>query len=306
MINAISIHSEYDRQTFYLKRLNESDNYAVINIAGITPGDADIGMMDAAYMDGKLLGNRRINDREIELTLRLLDGDAERQRNRSYLLFPLKRRVRMEIHSDYRHSYIDGYVKKCSSNVFSQEEELNVVLSCPFPFFTDLETADANKILEFSSVTELFEFPFSNESLTAPLLEFGSIKRKEEVNLYYPGEVENACIVIFKAVGGDVVDPELRNVDYGQRAKVFTNRFDDNQGPVLHDGDSLWVCSQLGNKYVVLNRATGAVSNQIQAYDISGNWIILQPGDNRIRYFAKAGSEYLSVEIRHTILYSGA
>ena len=86
--------------------------------------------------------------------------------------FRQKKSVEIIIETDNRYVRTSGYVESNEPNIFSSQEGTSISIICPDPFFYSAGE-DGNNVTDFYSIDPMFEFPFSNESLTEPLLVFG-------------------------------------------------------------------------------------------------------------------------------------
>ena len=145
--------------------------FIITAITGLGPGKSNINTTEISTNDGSLYNSSRVPNRNIVISLRYLGNDSiEDVRQMSYKYFPIKKKLRLLIETDNRLAEIDGYVESNEPEIFSKEEGADISIICPYPFFYSAD-GDGMQTTVFSGVEPLFEFPFSNESLSDPLLE---------------------------------------------------------------------------------------------------------------------------------------
>lgn len=128
-------------------RSYDETNIAVTNIDGLAPMPGTINMDDNAGADGSIFNSARAQNRSIVLTLKQFESDAydfdrnyisktmEATRRKIYMLFPLKKKVRLTFETDTRTYYIDGFVETINSDYFGDLEGTQVTVLCPDPYF---------------------------------------------------------------------------------------------------------------------------------------------------------------------------
>jgi len=111
-----------------------SSGFLVLGMDGIGPSRADVNISDIATSDGSYFTSARIGARNIVLNLKLLGTPTvEDTRHRSYLFFPVKKKINLLFETDTRICQISGYVESNDVNIFSQHETIQVSLMCPDP-----------------------------------------------------------------------------------------------------------------------------------------------------------------------------
>ena len=128
-------------------RSYDESNMAVTNIDGLNPMPGTINMDDNAGADGSIFNSARAQNRSITITLKQFESDAydfdrnyiaktmEATRRKIYMLFPLKKKVRLTFETDTRTYYIDGFVETINSDYFGDLEGTQVTVVCPDPYF---------------------------------------------------------------------------------------------------------------------------------------------------------------------------
>ena len=147
----------------------------------------------------------------------------------------------------------------------------------------------------FSGVTPLFEFPFSNESLTEPLIQFGELYCEYSKMIDVQSEVKTGFImtVEFKeSVSGLIVS----NLTNNQSMKI--------NGSFV-SGDILVVNTIVGQKACTKNGV-----NYLNNFFTNANndWVTLLPRDNYITIRDGSGADTLVdslVNFEYPFLYMG-
>lgn len=160
MIKSITVENP-KKETLVLELTHpEKSGIYVKSVEGLGPGKSIVNVNEIATSDGGVFASSRMNARNIILTLGMMfDPLIEDARHKIYKYFPIKKSITLTIETDYRTSFIEGYVESNEPDIFSEEETAQISLICPNPWFYDTGgSKDA-----FSGVENLFEFPFSNE-----------------------------------------------------------------------------------------------------------------------------------------------
>lgn len=138
--------------------LTNNNAYVIESIEGLDPPDAVINTTRNANADGSVFNSSYVDDRQIIITL-AINGPAEDNRIQLYRYFKNKYPVTLYYQNDTRNVYINGYCKTIQIEFFNKKQIAQITIVCPEPFFNGSE----NEIIDFSSVTAEFEFPFSVE-----------------------------------------------------------------------------------------------------------------------------------------------
>lgn len=278
----------------------ELSGFAVISVTGLGPGKANINTTEVSTNDGSLFNSARIPSRNIVISLIYLWKDSiEDVRQMSYKYFPIKKPLKLIIETDNRTAEIEGYVESNDPTIFSSIEYSDVSIICPNPFFY----SDKKSTTVFSGIEPLFEFPFSNESLTEPLLEISAIRNKQENVVVYNGDSEVGIIITVHAIG-EASNITIYNVKTREIMKINTNRIKDITGKGIVAGDDIVINTMKGNKSVVLIR-DGITTNILNCLEKGSDWFQLSKGDNIFAYTAETGNENLQFSIENRIVYEG-
>lgn len=182
----------------------EVSGFLIKSVTGLGPVKATVNTTEVVTNDGSMFNSARLSQRNIVFQIVFVDtvyGETiEDVRQKSYKYFPAKKNVEIIIETDNRYVRTNGYVESNEPNIFSSQEGTSISIICPDPFFYSAGE-DGNNVTDFYSIDPLFEFPFSNESLTEPLLVFGEIQIKTEGVITYYGDAEIGVTIYIHAIG---------------------------------------------------------------------------------------------------------
>ena len=225
----------------------EKSGFIVKSIDGLGPVKATINTSTAGASDGSFYNSARLDSRSIVMSLKFLpigNESIEDVRLRSYKYFPIKKKIQILVETDKRALLTEGYVEANEPNIFSSDEGCSITINCPDPLFY----SPAINETKFNGVEAMFEFPFENDSLTEPLLEFGNVVNRTENVVYYEGDGEVGMTIEIHALG-TVGDITLSNLGTGE--KMNLNAFK---------------TSLLGEAYPKYNRSTEYDAGDIVLY----------------------------------------
>jgi len=276
----------------------------VTGISGLGPPKATINKSKIAMVDGEIYNSSTVGGRNIVISTELLElPSVEEVRIKTYQYFPIKKMVTLFFETETRIASVTGYVESNAPELFGEEPTQQISIVSTEAYFFDARPEDGIVRTKFFSVLPAFEFPFSNESLTDPLLEFGTLENRLDREIFYPGETEVGMTITISAVGnvGDVIvyDPDTQEAMRISSAKLRTMT-----GSTLTAGDVLTITTMRGNKRVILFR-NGKYLNVRNALERTSVWLQLTKGTNRLAYSATSGIANLQISIESQILYEG-
>lgn len=278
----------------------KKSGFIIKEITGIGPGSADINTTELSTGDGSLFNSSRLTERNIVIKMNFDRVDSiEESRHRTYKYFPLKKNLKLVFKTDTRECEIEGYTESNEPNIFSKEEGTEISIICPDPYFKSI---NSSKILFFGVEPE-FEFPFSNESYSEKLLEFGKINRYTEQNVFYDGDAETGLTIRMHAVGV-VKNIVIYKIQTRESIRISTEKIEELTGQGLITGDDLIISTVKRDMYVHLIRS-GMEINMLNAMDRKSDWLQLSKGDNLFAYTAEEGIPNLEFYIEYNTLYSG-
>lgn len=281
-----------------------SSGFEVHDISGLGPPKGTINFAKISTMDGVIYNSATAVGKNILLTLGFLDiPSVEEIRHKSYQYFPIKKKVELVFKSDKRTLGISGRVESNEPNIFSQEKNTVISIQCEDAYFIGLGEQDKIST-DFYSTVGGFEFPFSNESLTEPLIEFAQVISILEKNIYYYGDADVGITLKVSALGV-VENPRIYNADTGESIFIDTDVLEQMTGSGLVSGDTMIIKTSKGEKSAYLTR-NGVTTNVLNALGKNVRWLQLSKGNNKLAYTADAGVGNLQLVVESRVLYEGA
>ena len=280
----------------------ELSGFVVKSISGLGPGKATINTTETVTSDGGLFNSARLSKRNIVFTLGYLWRDTasiEDARQSSYKYFPIKKQVTLIIETDNRKAKIEGYVESNEPTIFAKDTGSTISIICPDPHFYSLGESTS----VFSGVSSTFEFPFSNESLTESLLETGEICNYTEKYIHYDGDADIGVRITIHALG-EAKNIAIYNTGTRDMMRIDTEKLADLTGSNIKTGDDIIICTEKGNKSIVLVR-DGKTTNILNCLVKGSKWFQLVKGDNVFAYTAEEGDTYLQFKVENRIAYEG-
>lgn len=281
----------------------ELSGFVVEKITGLGPGVANINSTEVATTDGGVYNSARLPSRNIVMTLKFLcKNSIEDVRQQSYKYFPIKKKIKLRVETDNRILAIDGYVESNEPDIFSPNEGSQISIICPNPYFYSDEGSGKNVIV-FSGTESLFEFPFSNESLTENLLEMGAIETRREGVIMYEGDSEIGITITIRAYG-EASNITIYNLNTRGSMHIDTSKLESLTGSGIISGDVIIISTTKGDKSVQLLR-NGKTTNILNCIDKTAEWFQLTKGANLFAYIAETGGDNLHFKIENKTLYEG-
>lgn len=281
----------------------EKSGLYIYDITGLGPGKADINTTDIATNDGSLYNSARMNQRNIVVSMKFLFAPTiEDVRQKVYKYFPIKRQIKLAIETDNRFCEIVGCVESNDPDIFSKKESTQISIICPDPYFYSIGE-DGESTTVFSGIEPLFEFPFSNESLTERLIEFGAIQNRMEQTVYYDGDAEVGVTIHINALG-KASNVTIHNTGTRETLRIDTKKLNQLTGSGIVAGDEIIISTVKGNKYIQLLRG-GVYTNILNCLDKDADWFQLAKGDNIFAYTADSGASNLQFRIVHRTIFEG-
>lgn len=301
MITSLKV-TNHNNQSLLLELYHpERSGLIINNIEGLGPPKADINSAEVAMIDGGLFTSARMTQRNIVITLTMMfDPLIEDSRLKTYTYFPVKKHVYLEITTDYRHAECEGYVESNTPVIFTNNETTQISIICPDPFFYEL----GDEVIAFSGVHPMFEFPFSNESLSEPLLEFGDIRYDSRAVLHYIGDVDTGVFITVHALSGTAEGITIWNTGTRERIIINTEKIKRLTNVTFGQGDDIEINTKIGEKYVRLLH-DGKYYNIISCINKDADWFQLTSGDNTFAFVADSGDDNLIVTFRYRNAYGG-
>lgn len=282
---------------------DDGSGLLITEIEGLGPTKADINMTELATADGGIFNSARVSTRNIVIKARFTYANSiEDARLSSYKFFPIKKPVTFRIETDNRIAETTGYVESNEPNIFSDESDMQVSIICESPYFLSVGEGGQQETT-FAGIDYLFEFPFENESLYEPLLEFGNIVNKKENTVYYDGDAETGCIIQIHAVG-EATNITIYNIKTREIMALSSAKLVTLTGAGISYGDDITIDTRSGHKSITLLR-NGVTYNILNILDKDADWFTLAKGDNLFTFTADYGESNLQFKIYSQIIYEG-
>ena len=280
--------------------------FLIKSITGLGPAKANVNTTEVSTNDGSLFNSARLSQRNIVLDMVFINtvyGESiEDLRQKSYKYFPLKKSVELTIETDNRYVKTTGYVESNEPNIFSSQEGTSISIICPDPFFYSAGE-DGNNVTDFYSIDPMFEFPFSNESLTEPLLVFGEIQIKTEGVITYYGDAEIGVTIYIHAIG-PATNINIYNTETREVMRINTEKISSLTGKGIVASDDIVINTAKGEKSITLIRE-GVSYNILNCLDKNTDWFTLAKGDNIFAFTADSGVTNLQFRVENKVIYEG-
>ena len=165
MIKSFAVVNHLGESLYMDIRRPEETGFLINSVTGLTPPKAEIASEPYAAYDGSVVGNTRIESRNIVISIMFYENNDEKLtieelRHKCYRYFPLKKVVTFYAENDSGIYWTSGYVESNEPNVFSQKESAQISIVCPDPYFIK---GTSENIAYISSIVPVFHFPFSSE-----------------------------------------------------------------------------------------------------------------------------------------------
>ncbi len=284
----------------------ENTGFLIKSITGLGPVKANVNTTEVATNDGSMFNSARLSQRNIVIQMVFVNSiygeDIEEIRQKSYKYFPIKKNVELVIETDNRYVRTMGYIESNEPDIFSKQEGTQISIICPDPYFYSA-SEDGNNVTDFYSIDPMFEFPFSNESLSEPLLVFGEIQIKTEGVITYSGDSEIGVMIYIHAIG-PAEHINIYNTETREVMTIDTVKLEKLTGRGLIAGDDIIINTLKGEKSITLVRS-GVSYNILNCLDKNTDWFTLVKGDNIFAFTADSGVTNLQFRIENKVIYEG-
>jgi len=302
MINSIVITNHLNESITFELTSPEKSGFRVLSVDGLGPPKADIFINAMAGLDGGIHNSARTNTRNIVFTLQFMPKPSiEHTRQLTYKYFPLKQRIKITTHTSVKSTYTYGYVETNEPSIFSDKEGCVISVICPDPNVYNIYPAAA----QFGALNHLFEFPFSNESVTLPLIEFSEISSEATRYIVYRGEVDVGVVIHIHILDDSTGVTGIAITDENSNTIALNDaKMEAITGDPLQPADDIWISTLRGDKYAKLMR--DAVEYDIlNALGEDPEWFVLNQGDNMFAYSADTGVLFVVFKILYELGYQG-
>jgi len=302
MIESVTITNYRNESIALTLRSPGVEGLYVRKIGGLDPPKATINIAETSDFDGGIYNSSRTTYRNIILSLGFIPTgtvSVEDIRQSTYRYFPLKRQINILVTTTNRVLEIVGYVESNNIRIFSKRSETMISIICPEAYFKTIESI----LTVFIGATDIFEFPFSNESTSAPLMEFGVLTVEERQNIIYDGDTETGVIITVK-FNGDIEELAISNTVSGQIFVIDDTRLEGIISGGFSPADVMTLNTVRGNKSMTVLRS-GVEYNILDARVDGSDWLTVAKGDNDFFFSASLGQDLMEFQIEHHPLYQG-
>ena len=299
MINVIKVTNQSEQTLELNMRSSWSDHGLLIfNLEGLGPPKATVSGSGGPNFDGIRAGYVRADARQIVLTLAVTAyGEAEEEaRSLIYTYFPIKQEITFEVETDRNHVYIPAIVEENEFNQFAKVENAVISLYCPNPYF--LNMIEHSIVIGDTTAIPIFEFPFENDSLINPMLEFGEVTTLPTAEIPYNGQVETGIDMVLD-FDGAATDIVITNDNGNQEMNIDTGDVEP-----LANGDQIIINTRVGEKSIFHVRGS-TWTNIMNSVPIGDDWITIRPGGNRVIVNAATGIANVDTELKYRALSEG-
>jgi hypothetical protein len=279
----------------------EKSGFIIKSITGLGPVKADTFFSEFTSMDGSIDNGSRLNTRNIVMNFMFLEKPSiEATRLLSYKYFPIKQNITFRIETDARICETVGRVESNEPDIFSEKEGCSISMICPDPYF--YSSGKLNRTV-FSGIENVFEFPFSNESLDENLLEMSRINLKKEGTVFYEGDSQIGITIRIHTIG-PVSGLKIYNINTREVFAFNDERFEAAMGSGMKAGDDITIVTNKGKKSVTILR-DGITKNILHTIDKPMTWFQISKGDNLFAYRADEGEDKVQLTIENQVIYEG-
>lgn len=254
-------------------------------LTGTGPPPATINRSKIAVADGTRYNSATVEERALLLTIYIV-RDVARARLNLYRYITSKGYIKVYYQSDGLDVWVEGYVETVEIDPWTQDQNMQVSIVCPQPFWRDAKETATNA----SNVFDLLEFPFSIDS---DGIELSRSDIANSTIIKNNGHVETG--VVFELVAKmRSLQPRIYNLTTGGFIGFYVDMF---------AGERLLINTTQGSKSVTHIDADGVRSNYINTIMEGSSWLQMAVGENEYSYTVDEGEMELS--IYHTNMYQG-
>ena len=234
--------------------------------AGLNPPAGTVYTADLATKNGSLYNSSKVNNRNIILNIWPTGAHVEAARLALYKVFKISKWIRLEIETDARKTYIDGYIEDMPGDLFENPQQLQISIICPDPFL--LAKTPTAAAVDTAGAAETIE---------------------------NAGDFETGAVFEITATGA-ASDITITNETTGQTFAVDID---------LETGDKLTLNTKQGDFSLTYTASGADPVNVLNLMQDGSKWIELQPGNNAVSFNATSGGANLAMAITFSALYGG-
>lgn len=296
-----------------------SHGMIITKITGLGPAKATLNRTKLATVDGSLFNSANLEERNIVMTIKFMEAKTiEDVRLLTYRYFPIKRQIIFSIKTDNRDARAIGYIESNEPDIFSPDEQANISIICPDPYFYSNAPGHSPHAITFTGLDSEFEAPWENEIDPAPLNKtlLGNITKISDKDFYYDGDQTIGVEMqmdFLDAVDADIILIHYQNALNPNEPMLQTNfeihidKFRALMGTNFLTGDKIIVNTRLGSESIYLLR-NGEYHNILNTVPRECDWFQIAMGYNKFRFTTgdAGGSQYkINFRLEHYVIYEG-
>ena len=268
----------------------------IVSFKGLESPLYTIHTSSNATQDGLITTGKKVNERIIDVVFGIDDvKEPSFYRRKIETFFNGKKRFTLKVAYIYNNAIIDFEVQEfywTPAVTLWDTIEGNLVLMCPYPYWSDLDNFGKN----IAAISSQFTFPlaiisFYGKGKSRPGKIMGYNALSKEVNLHNKGDVETGIEIRFVAKRGRIKNPKVTKLKTGEFIEIIID---------MQMGDEIIVNTNAGKKSITKNGV-----NIFKEKNKLSSFFQLAISDNKISYDALENYTNLDVKIFYTPKYLG-
>lgn len=270
--------------------------YLLESVKGIGPLDAQPETSDPAAIDGKILEDVSIGDREVTAKVHIHGSTRTLMySNRMALIAIISPALhkggklgRLEYQNDFGRWWTPAMVKRGpqENDRSGNYNHASLIFYCPNSCWRGMTPAIDN----MAYLNAGFEFPLNIDSVTG--IQFG----QQGYNAVIPN-IGDSPSPIELTITGPATDPRITKISTGEYIQVRKQ---------LYAGDILYINTTPGAKQVLITRANGLTEGAMGYLKLPPQLFQLDPGENELQYSSGDDTTSATVTVRIFPWYGGA
>lgn len=270
-------------------QIGGDSTYMLTGVDGIHGLTASVHSYTQYQQDGETYVGSQMQSRVISLQLYITGGDIPAKRIELLRAFSPKEQGTLTLRRGYFVRQIRCVVEQAPSFAQTNGYKCGVGLYCPSPYWELAEESRQDIVTWEGALEWPMEFPIEG-------WEFGRRTEARVINVYNPGDVDVGMRIVFLALG-KLSTPALVNASTYQFIRINAD---------MEYGDKFEISTVPGHKFVRSIKADGTTSNALPFLDPYSTLVMmLNKGDNLLRYEAKEEENKLDVKVYFRLQYLG-
>lgn len=266
--------------------IDDDINYMVIDITGLNPPSASLFTSKSPNRKGVKYNGSSLDERNIIISIKLL-GDIEVNRNKLYEWVDTEQYMKIHYRNGIKNVYCEGHVYECDFNSFTDNEIIQLAITCEDPYWKDLIAI----AIDISNLIKQFTFPFS---ISEPI-PMSTYKQSNSTNIFNYGAETGVRITI------NCLEDVTNLVIYD--SNDATKQFKLNT--TLLKGWKVEINTDISPKTVKAYKPDGTIENLLKYTDGNITWFTLKRGNNIFGFSADTDVTNIKMNISFTNKYLG-